>query len=852
MDCKTTYAEAIGKLESEVSADEYENIKKLVQKFDEFMGDYGMSARGALEDFAGGNISQAAKVLENLVTSAVEQEAKQTAREALSAFRAAAAKVNLQERVNRIAEQRKRGSDAYKRTQALSAIIASDYRSGYSLENSQSAMVARYIGQRFLQRIDKELPQNWTKLLNDEGTKKDVLREIFNITSQSKELTGNDTARKFASIIVDVRNEQRAALASHGVNVSRANSIPVVFEWASMKAAGRDKFVSEMAQALSEKTHGDVLKRTAIASEIFDHIEQRKGLVDWRTLGEKTGLTGPNDYNTRPTIDYGNADAWIKLNDSYGQKDLLESVNNELQHNAKEEALVRMFGPNPDRTFADVLNSVQLDQNGFRDGSAAHAARKTEALYQRLTKVSVPEWARWSQFNAIGRSLRTASDLGGAVVAGLTDVPVLHYTAKAFLNVPAFRTASEAMGNAFSKEARERTIYVGAFAEGMSNNIGQKFGTAIDRNDKISRTASDMANWTLRMTGLEAWTSAGKTGALSTIEAHLGLQIQQGVKFNQLPNQLRASLERFDIRPEEWNSLNRDNLNQRGRFDVYTLQQGMSEAADLQHRMNAWMIEQTETMILSPSLRDRYYSTFGFDPSSAVGTAIASMTQFLSFPIAFGRKIVARTMWGNEDSVARAATNTATLVLVTTAVGALVVQSKEMLQGKKPYSYADGDFWLKAVQAGGGFGIVSDNVLKFGGEGVLKTFFGADEVSISNMASLLGPLYSYTTRIAFEGAKGVGHLAWGDEDKAQAEFSKMAQDILKSVPGRSIWWFAAVYRAAVLDNVAYMIDPHGYREAQLRNLTDTKSRAENLFSTQRPSRNENFVAEGLRPLKQGN
>lgn len=254
-------------------------------------------------------------------------------------------------------------------------------------------------------------------------------------------------------------------------------------------------------------------------------------------------------------------------------------------------------------------------------------------------------------------------------------------------------------------------------------------------------------------------------------------------------------------------------------------------------------------MVLSPGSRDRHYANLSFDPHSIIGTMVASMTQFMSFPVAFTRKLVARTLLGNEDTKTQAAANMAALILVTSITGGIVIQSKELLQGKKPYNWTDGDFILKAVVAGGGFGVFSDNFLKFGGEDMMRDVLGGDERSISDMRSLTGPLYSSILKLMEGTVSGVAHTAWGEGDKAAKDFRGVMHTLLQSVPGRSIWWLAALYRAAVLDNVAYAVDPMGHKQAQVRTLIETQSKAEGLFDPTRPSRDQNWVGEMLNSLR---
>lgn len=852
MDCRQTYADAIGVLKQEVTTQEFEDIKRLVDRFDSVMREYGLSARGALDDFANGNITNATQALDRLVANAIEQEAKQVTRESVTAFRNAQAQVSLFERLKSIAAQDKTSvSDAQKRTRALSEIIATGYKNRLSLENTTNALKAQWTRQAFLQRIEKELGVSWTKALADENTKIATVQEYFKLAKGKNVDQPDSAAAKLAKIVYDVRSEQRAQLAALGSNSARADSLPISFDWSRIQPLGRDAFAAKLAQALSEKTHGDMARRTAIASDIWTSLERNKGVIDWQEIGDLQPRDGniQGDYEARPVLDFENADGWISFNNEYGRKDILDTIYSDIDYSAGREALVRMFGPNPDRNFAELLHKAQLDENGRVDLSAAHLAARTQAYYQRLTKVSVPEWMRFAQLNTAGRALNTASDLGGAVIAGIVDLPTQIYAAKAFYDVPVWKAIRDTMSGAFSKADRERAAYLGTFAEGISNNIANRFGGNMDSFDKWSRGSSTLANWTLRLSGLELWTSAWKSGGTNVLSRHLGDFVQKGVKFDQLPKHLRGSLERFEISANEWNGFGTQHLDANGRFEPLSIGQTAGAEFSTQQKMTAWFIDQVESMVLSPGVRDRNYSVLTFDPASNVGQAVASMTQFMSFPIAFGRKLMARTMWGNDDGALAAAQNAAALMLVTTMVGGIVVQTREMLQGRKPYNWTDGDFILKSVQAGGGFGIVSDQILKFGGEEALKALANSDERSIANMTSLLGPLYSDIMKILEGTISAGGHALHGDEDKAFKDLNQVSQTVLRSVPGRSIWYLAAAYRAAVLDNVSYALDPAGYRQAQHRVWGETKGRAESWFDMDRPSRNVGWVGETVQGLR---
>lgn len=852
MDCKQTLADSLGILKSEVTAQEFDDIKRLVDRFDSVMQDYGLSARGALDDFAKGNVTNASQALSRMVDNAIAQEAKQTARESIAAFRNAQAQVSVFDRIKQIASKDKRNvSDAQKRVRALGEIIATGYKNRLSLENTMNALKAQWTRQHFLQRIEKELGTSWTKALADENTKTATIQEYFRLVNQEPLADPESAAGKLAKIIYDVRSQQRAQLAALGANGTRNDSLPISFDWTRIQPIGRDTFTAKLGAALSEKTHGDLARRTAIANDIWDSLERNKGVIDWTELGDKQPRNGSihTDYEAKPVLELGKADDWINFNNEFGRKDILDSIYSDIDHSAGQEALIRLFGANPDRNFAELLRKAQLDDNGRTDLSAAHAATRVQAHYERLTKVSVPEWMRWSQMNAVGRAINTASDLGGAVIAGIVDLPTQIYAAKAFYDVPVWKAIRDTISGAFSKADRERATYLGTFAEGINNNIANRFGGNMDSFDKWSKGSSTLAAWTMRFSGLELWTSAWKSGATNVLSRHLGEFVQQGVKFNALPKHIRNSLERFEITAQEWDGFGRAQLDAQGRFDPLSI--GHKQGADFstQQKMTTWFIDQVESMVLSPGRRDRHYSVLTFDPSSNIGQAVASMTQFMSFPIAFGRKLVARTMWGNDDSTIQAAQNMAALMLVTTMVGGIVVQTREMLQGRKPYNWTDGDFLLKAIQAGGGFGIVSDQILKFGGEEALKSILHADERSISNPTSLLGPLYGDIMKILEGTISAGGHAVQGESDKAYKELNQVSQTILRSVPGRSLWYLAAAYRAAVLDNVSYALDPVGYRQAQIKVLTDTKGRAESWFDMDRPGRNVSWIGESVQGLR---
>lgn len=852
MDCRQTYADALGILKSEVTTKEFEDIKRLVDRFDNVMRDYGLSARGALADFEGGKISSATQALDRLVANAVEQEAKDVVRKSLAAFQSAKAFVTEWDRIKKIAnEDKSSASTANKRVKALGETVATSFKNRLSLENTANALKAQWTRQRFLFRIEKELGVKWTKAISDVQTKIDTIRAYFQLAKGEEVGTPNVAAAKLAKIIYDVRNEQRAQHAALGSNASRTDSLPISFDWARIQPIGRDAFISRLGAALSEKTHGDLARRTSIANDIWNSLERNKGVIEWHEIGDLQPRDGNihSEYEARPVLEFENADGWISFNDEFGRADILDSIYSDIDYNATREAQIRQFGPNPDRTFAELLQRAQMDDSGKMDLSAAHAAKRTEAYYNRLTKVSVPEWMRFAQLNTIGRMLNTASDLGGAVIAGIVDLPTQIYAAKAFYDVPVWKAIRDSLSGAFSKADRERAAYLGTFAEGIQNNIANRFGGNMDSFDKWSRGASTLANWTLRASGLELWTSAWKSGATNVLSRHLGDFIQKGVKFDALPKHVRGSLERFEISAKDWDAFGRRNLDSTGRFEPLSIGHGNGTELSTQQKMTAWFIDQVESMVLSPSARDRHYSVLTFDPASTIGQAVASMTQFMSFPIAFGRKLMARTMWGNDDGPMQAAQNAAALMLVTTMVGGIVVQTRETLQGRAPYNWTDGDFILKAIQAGGGFGIVSDQILKFGGEEALKALVDSDERSVTNMSSIIGPLYSDIMKVVEGTISAGGHAIHGHEDKALKDLNQVSQTILRSVPGRSIWYLAAAYRAAVLDNVHYALDPTGYRQSQHRVWAETKGRAEGWFDMDRPGRNVGWVGETVQGLR---
>ncbi len=865
MKCKEIYAEVFGDLKSTVTVNEWELVEKQVEAFSRVLTDAGLDAEQAIRSLNDlDDLSEAGQALSDILDAQMNMEAKKLARQSLTEFQNTSKNTANWERLKRDVEKldgitvtgraSKKG-DAEKLAIALQNMIVSPGKGQAALNKMVETVKSTWREQKLLKRIDEAFTNvNLDKMLKSHKFLSDVSVEYHNILhSIPQHTTNNQDARKLAQIVFDVRNEQRATMNT--INSSRTyrkNGLPIQFNLSAIMK-NTDAFVTKFANALNAKTHGDLGRRTSIARSVAKSLEDNNGVIDWDEIGdiapvdEVNALDAANGYKTEPILEYGSGEAWADINNEFGSKDFLATVNAEIDNLATKEAAIRMFGEDYKKNFSKLLERATKDAKGKVDAKTANINKATESYFRRQVEIQVPDSMRLNKFLTGARMFEVSTKLGSAVVSALTDIPVMMHMARNFYDVPFFKAVSSTLSGT-GKQSRERAKHLGSWSEGASSFVANRFGAGIETpSERMGSGISRAAEFVMNASGLNLWTGAWKAGVTRMLDTHMGDMIKANTKFTDLPQRIRSGLERFNISEADWNTrvLESDLIDENGNFDLFRILDNEAEVSgsdfSLRTKFTSYYKDAADAMVLTPEAKDFNYLSGPFEPNSVQADIFKTLTQFMSFPTTFFRKVTARTLTDSDLTVNKRIQAITGLFITATMMNMLVVQSKQVLNGNNPYEWDDGDLWFQAVSKNGVLGLPFDIFSTFGGDEVLRELFGVSEPSFDDMQSMLGPFFGDVMKLV----ENAGGLAGDDPEKA---LSKMSRQILSSVPGNNLWYTKILYRTMLVDTMQEMVDPISYQKRKRRQLSQSKGRMDLLTGNDAITK-QNFIAKSIEDTK---
>ena len=228
------------------------------------------------------------------------------------------------------------------------------------------------------------------------------------------------------------------------------------------------------------------------------------------------------------------------------------------------------------------------------------------------------------------------------------------------------------------------------------------------------------------------------------------------------------------------------------------------------------ILDEQGMAVIEAGLRERTWLLGNTKRGSVVGELWRSITQFKSFPTAFLMRHGSRTF--AQDGIKGKAAYGMSLFFMTTMLGALVVQLKELANGNDPQVMFDSEdpqktaaFFGRSVVQGGGLSVLGDIVVA-----------GADPTGRGIGDFMTGPIGKDVESLA--GATVGNAMQWyeGKDTNAANEAFKLAKG---KMPAQNLWYTKAAVNRMFFDEIQDSIAP-GYREKLLRKAEREQGRTQ--------------------------
>jgi hypothetical protein len=568
----------------------------------------------------------------------------------------------------------------------------------------------------------------------------DVAREMSRLNGNTKIApVQNQNAAKLAAILQKhteaarlVQNDAGAYIRKMDGYVTRQSHDQV-----KIHKAGYKKWRDAIAPLLDERTFDDVDNPEAMLRSVYTNLASGNHLKAGGASDFLGGFTGAGNLAKRASAErvlhFKGPDEWMKYNDAFGRSTLYESVLDAVDYGARNAALMRDWGTNPENMFTAIREKAILDakkEGNIKETQALSAFGLQRAFDELTATVDIPGNVTLARIGSSTRLLQAMSKLGGMVLSSIPDLGV---------RAAMLRHNGVSVGERFTSgiadlfrnhkgtERRKIAEYLGVGIDGMTGDVFRQMSSLDTTPGKLAKVADKF----FKATGQTWWQDAHTRGVGMILARQMADNI--GTKFGELDGLYRTTLTRYGIGEKEWAALSKADTKAADGEDFLTPDAartlddatvrgliGKADAGpralnaarrDLEAKLQTYLHDQIREAMTIAGARERSMLNLGTTAGTYGGEAIRLLMQFKTYPTTFLRRSINREL--NRDGVDYAGVGQ--LIAATTVLGFASLAVKDIAKGREPRWPEDpadqAKLWMAAMKQGGGLGIYGDFIL---------------------------------------------------------------------------------------------------------------------------------------------
>jgi len=478
-------------------------------------------------------------------------------------------------------------------------------------------------------------------------------------------------------------------------------------------------------------------------------------------------------------IPFKDGDAWIAYAERFGsQTDPWRAMVGYIDTMSHQIAETEVLGVDADATWK-FAEDLFLKKNEASD-KAKGQVKFANAMRDNWTGVAQEPQSRiWARGMSNVRQYLASVQLGSAFMSSFSDIGVAR-SAAAFSGLSQGGHLRFLKKLSVSSEFRESAREIGLILENAID-----MGTAAHRysmEDFTTEFSSRLSDFTMRASLLSGFTQMSRDAV--GMSALNDLAVHRSKKFTELPLNMQRSLEGFEIGADVWDKVRSS--------EVYNVN-GVEFLRPKEVEVVAGREAAVSLMEFVNALQSRSVLTASIQSQAAVrGSSAPGPIEFVLRPLGQLFEEIA------QRNVNGALSQAANIFIVTTVIGAVVLQAKEVAKGRNPKDMDSSEFWSAAALQGGGLGIFGDFL-----------FADHNRFGQSIGQSLAGPTVSLAQDALKLTVGNVREAIEGKETNIGREAVKFATD---NAPAQSLWYARLAFERMVEDQLMRLVDP----EAQSR------------------------------------
>lgn len=668
-------------------------------------------------------------------------------------------------------------------------------------------------------------------IFTDQELVQKIVRERFG------ENTGDALAKKISDKMGDVFETMRDRFNRNGGDIGKLDNwgLPQTHNLEKIAKAGKEAWVNKAESLIDTRQYvhenGDYYSQQEIRSLLeytYDTLSSdgaNKIEVGRQATGGGTSKV-TNRHGESRVLHFKDAESWLEYQSEFGGMQFVDLVEAHINGLSKDIAMVENLGSNPKTALKILMDAAAKKdwEKGIEENQTKSSRKRAQVMFDELSGGNTPQSQVLANLGIAYRSMNVASMLGGTTIASLADQATIAKNASVH-NVSyrkAFGGLIEQL-NPANKEDRELAHSLGLATEEMLGSIARwsddGLTSTYGKSEKLARISSGVATQVMRVSFLNALTSASKVGFTKLLMEKYG-RLSRSKAWNELDVQDRELLSNTGLDERAWQvfQLAEPVVDRKGNQlmsarSIYEIpDEKLTSFGDpkqvkdqVASQLQAHLLDEQGMAVIEAGLRERTWMTVGAK-GTITGEVFKGLMQFKSFSASFLMRQGSRTM--AQEGLKGKAAYAIPLMVSMTLLGGLVVQLREILNGNDPQTIYDSNdpkkatsFFMRSLVAGGGLPVLGDILVA-----------GTDTSGRDANSFVSGPLGSDFTALL---GLTVGNLTQYNEGK-DTNFGNEAFKFVKGkIPAQNLWYTKAAINRMVFDEMQDTIAP-GYREKALR------------------------------------
>lgn len=649
--------------------------------------------------------------------------------------------------------------------------------------------------------------------------------------------TGDPLAKKISDKMGEVFEGMRERFNRAGGDIGKLD------DWGLPQTHSLEKIVLAGKQAWVQKAEGliDTSKYVHEDGTYYSQQEIRELLeysfdtlssngankteIGRQSFGGNSKVT--SRHSESRVLHFKDAESWMEYQAEFGGMPFVDLVEAHINGLSKDIAMVENLGSSPKNAMRILMDAAEQKdwQKGIDANDTGKSRKRAQTMFDEFSGQNTPQSEVLANLGLAYRSMNVASMLGGTTISSVTDQAMIAKTAS--IHGIAYRkTFGELISQLNPKNKKDRQLAhsLGLATEEMLGSIARWSDDGLTsvhgKSQKLARVSSGIASQVMRISGLNALTAASKVGFTKMLMHKYGT-LTRSKAWADLDAMDRELIEKTGLNERAWEVMRLADpvVDRKGNqlmsarsiyeipdSDLTRFGDPKKVRDEVATQFQAHLLDEQGMAVVEAGLRERTWMSAGQRKGTGMGELVKSMLQFKSFPAAFLMRHGSRAM--AQDGVKGKAAYGASIFAMTTLLGALAVQLKELANGNDPSTMWDSDdpqktmnFWTRSAVQGGGLSILGDILVA-----------GTDTSGRSTSDFMVGPLGSDAKAVL---GLTVGNMTQYYENKDTNAANEAYRLLKNKIPAQNLWYTKAATNRLVFDELQDVIAP-GYREKYLR------------------------------------